>query len=93
MNQQGDPSFMGSGGSSPQANMVPGRMSGPPQGPMMQGMQGNPQGGPMYQSGDMKGWPQGAMQRNRYHMSRPSQETHSHTHHSMDALTLTVILV
>ena len=66
---------MGPGGN-PQANMVPGRMAGPPQAAMMQGMQGNPQGGPMYQSGDMKGWPQGAMQRNRYMHKRLSQNTH-----------------
>ena len=76
MNQQGDPSFMGPGGN-PQANMVPGRMAGPPQATMMQGMQGNPQGGPMYQSGDMKGWPQGAMQRSRYMHRRKSQNTPS----------------
>lgn len=43
-----------------------GRMGGPPQSTMMQGMQGNPQGGPMYPSGDVKGWPQGSMPRNKY---------------------------
>lgn len=48
-----------------------GRMAGPPQSAMMQGMQGNPQGGPMYPSGDMKGWPQGAMPRNN---SYPQQQ-------------------
>lgn len=65
MNQQGDPSFMAPG-SSPPANMMQGRMGGPPQNTMMPGMQGNPQGGPMYPSGDMKGWPQGGMPRNKY---------------------------
>ncbi|XP_056129327.1 nuclear receptor coactivator 3 [Lampris incognitus] len=70
MNQQGDPSFIGPG-SSPPGNMMPGRIGGPPQAAMMQGMQGNPQGGPMYQSGDMKGWPQGGMPRNN---SYPQQQ-------------------
>uniref|UniRef100_A0A668AI00 Nuclear receptor coactivator 3 n=1 Tax=Myripristis murdjan TaxID=586833 RepID=A0A668AI00_9TELE len=70
MNQQGDPSFMGPG-SSPPGNMMPGRMGGPPQNAMMPGMQGNPQGGPMYQSGEMKGWPQGNMPRNS---SYPQQQ-------------------
>lgn len=51
--------------SSPPGNMMQGRMGGPPQNTMMPGMQGNSQGGPMYPSGDMKGWPQGAMPRNR----------------------------
>ncbi|XP_013873182.1 nuclear receptor coactivator 3 isoform X2 [Austrofundulus limnaeus] len=63
MNQQGDSSFMAAG-SSPPRNMIQGRMGGPPQNAMMPGMQGNPQGGHMYQSGDMKGWPQGGMPRN-----------------------------
>lgn len=64
MNQQGDPSFMAPG-SSPPGNMMQGRMAGPPQNAMMPGMQGNPQGGSMYPSGDMKGWPQGNMPRNK----------------------------
>lgn len=64
MNQQGDPSFMAQG-SSPPAGIMQGRMGGPPQNNMMPGMQGNPQGGPMYPPADMKGWPQGGMQRNR----------------------------
>lgn len=64
MNQQGDSSFMAAG-SSPPRNMIQGRMGGPPQNAMMPGMQGNPQGGHMYQSGDMKGWPQGGMPRNK----------------------------
>lgn len=64
MNQQGEPSFMAPG-SSPPGNMMQGRMGGPPQNTMMPGMQGNPQGGPMYPSGDMKGWPQGGMPRNK----------------------------
>uniref|UniRef100_A0A087XMW8 Nuclear receptor coactivator 3 n=1 Tax=Poecilia formosa TaxID=48698 RepID=A0A087XMW8_POEFO len=63
MNQQGDSTFMAPG-SSPPGNMIQGRMGGPPQNAMMAGMQGNPQGGHMYPSGDMKGWPQGGMQRN-----------------------------
>lgn len=62
VNQQGEPSFMAAGNNST-GNMMAGRMAGPPQN-MMAGMQGNPQGGPMYPSVDMKGWPQGAMQRN-----------------------------
>lgn len=53
-------------GSSPPGNMMQGRMGGPPQNTMMAGMQGNPQGGPVYPSGDMKGWPQGGMQRSKY---------------------------
>uniref|UniRef100_A0A3Q4BWD0 Nuclear receptor coactivator 3 n=1 Tax=Mola mola TaxID=94237 RepID=A0A3Q4BWD0_MOLML len=65
MNQQGDPSFMAPG-SSPPGNMMQGRMGGPPQNTMMAGIQGNPQGGPMYPSGDMKGWSQGNMPRNKY---------------------------
>lgn len=65
MNQQGDPSFMGPGGSPP-GNVMQGRMGGPPQNTMMSGMQSNPQGGSMYPSGDMKGWPQGNMPRNKY---------------------------
>ncbi len=65
MNQQGDPSFMAPG-SSPPGNMMQGRMGGTPQNTVMPGMQGNPQGGPMYPSGDMKGWPQGGMPRNKY---------------------------
>lgn len=62
MGQQGDPSFGPSGGSPPNA-MMPGRMG--PQNPMMQQ---HPQGGPMYQGTDMKGWGQGGMARNRYHI-------------------------
>lgn len=65
MNQQGDPSFMAPG-SSPPGNVMQGRMGGPPPNTMMPGMQGNPQGGSMYPSGDMKGWPQGSMPRNKY---------------------------
>lgn len=65
MNQQGDPSFMAPG-SSPPGNVMQGRMGGPPQNTMMPGVQGNPQGGSMYPSGDMKGWPQGNMPRNKY---------------------------
>lgn len=64
MNQQGDSSFMAPG-SSPPRNMMQGRMGGPPQNTMMPGMQGTPQGGHMYPSGDMKGWPQGGMPRNK----------------------------
>lgn len=64
MNQQGDSTFMAPG-SSPPGNMMQGRMGGPPQNAMMAGIQGNPQGGHMYPSGDMKGWPQGGMQRNK----------------------------
>lgn len=64
MGQQGDPNFGPSGGSPPNA-MMPGRMG--PQNPMMQQ---HPQGGPMYQSTDMKGWAQGGMARNRYHIRR-----------------------
>lgn len=63
MNQQGDPSSFMAQGSSPPTGMMQGRMGGPPQSNMMPG---NPQGGPMYPSADMKGWPQGGMQRNRY---------------------------
>lgn len=65
MNQQGDPSFMAPG-SSPPGNVMQGRMGGPPPNTMMPGMQGNPQGGSMYPSGDMKGWPQGNIPRNKY---------------------------
>lgn len=63
MNQQGEPSFMAPG-SSPPGNMMQGRMGGP-QNTMMSGMPGTPQGGSMYPSGDMKGWPQGNMPRNK----------------------------
>ncbi|KAG5838399.1 hypothetical protein ANANG_G00223300 [Anguilla anguilla] len=66
MSQQGDPSFVRSAGSPPNA-MMSGRL-GPPQNPMMQQ---HPQGGPMYQTAEMKGWPQGGMPRNN---SYPQQQ-------------------
>ncbi|KAI1892796.1 hypothetical protein AGOR_G00137210 [Albula goreensis] len=66
MNQQGEPPFVRSAGSPPNA-MMSGRL-GPPQNPMMQQ---HPQGGPMYQTAEMKGWPQGGMPRNN---SYPQQQ-------------------
>lgn len=68
MSQQGEPSFMAPG-SSPPGNMMQGRMGGP-QNTLMSGMQAPAQGGSMYPSGDMKGWPQGSMPRNKYVASR-----------------------
>lgn len=56
-------------GSSPPGNMMQGRMGGP-QNTIVSGMQATPQGGSMYPSGDMKGWPQGNMPRNKYVASR-----------------------